>query len=231
MGSSAYWARPRASRLATWLGTPWAATLRRHALVGTIGVLATLAFQALFADLPPERAWNRALADASLLLFAATMLGGAVLRLWDLRPLFDVRRELGVWAAVLATAHVAVVAGPLARFDAAALARDAGYAMGNLVGAVALLYTLLLAATSNDLAQRRLGSSWTHLQRGAVTCYVLVGLHTAYFLFLHPWVGAEAAYAPTWMRMPFLMGAALVLALRTAAFWKTAARVVKRTGE
>lgn len=222
------WSRPRQNRLGALLASPWGGVLRRHGVVAALALILTAAFQHALADLPSERAWNRAWADASLVLFALTMVAGAVLRLLDWRLLFDLRRELGIWAALLAGAHVYVVLGPWLRFDLAGLAGDAAFAMGNLVGIVALAYTLLLAVTSNDYAQRRLGSSWTHVQRGAVTCYVLVMLHTAYFLFLQPWSDAESGHASEALRAPFLVGVVTLVALRTAAFWKTAAHHARR---
>lgn len=222
------WSRPRFGRLAAVAASPWWGVVRRHAVVGVLAVLLTFAFHHAFSDLPSARAWNRAYADASLVLFALTMAAGAIIRLTNGRLLFDLRRELGIWAALLAFAHVYVVVGPWLRFDVAALAGGAGFAMGNLVGFVALVYTLLLAVTSNDYAQRRLGSSWTYVQRGAITCYVLVALHTAYFLFIHPWTGAGDVPASSGLRTPFLVGVALLLALRIAAFLKTALVNIRR---
>ena len=227
MRSSAHWERPSGAR--TWWATSRRAeVIRRHLGVGALALLATLAFQFAFAEMPPERAWNRALADAALVLFGLTMASGALVRLRGGHLLFSVRRELGLWSAILAGGHVLVVALVWLDVRSGDLVRDAGYAMGNLVGVVALAYTLLLAVTSNDYAQRRLGASWTHLQRAAITCYVLVALHSAYFLFLEAG-GAGPLAPPRWLRLGFLAGVAALVALRTAAFLVTAARVLRRT--
>jgi DMSO/TMAO reductase YedYZ heme-binding membrane subunit len=52
----------------------------------------------------------------------------------------------------------------------------------NWVGLVALAYALVLAATSNDFSQRRLGRGWKFLQRQTYTLFVLAWLHTAGWL-------------------------------------------------
>ncbi len=52
---------------------------------------------------------------------------------------------------------------------------------------MALGYALVLAATSNDFSQRRLGRGWRFLQRQAYTLFVLSWLHTAgWLLFSYP---------------------------------------------
>lgn len=180
----------------------------------------------------PPRHWNPVLGRASLALLAITLVIGPLVRLqpglaWVLR----VRRELGAWSAILAIAHVVFVLDEYAgwtlaslweRFDGTAFSADAGLAMANLVGTVALGYGLVLLATSNDLAQRWLGPRWKRLQRTATTLFALAVIHTVFFLFLDTFPrggfrGLGGPYAG--FRWVLIGLVAMVVVIRTVAFW------------
>ncbi len=67
------------------------------------------------------------------------------------------------------------------------LVGESHWSAANWAGLVALAYALVLAATSNDFLQRRLGRGWKFLQRQAYTLFVLVWLHAAgWLLFSYP---------------------------------------------
>src|SRR5687768_5289274 len=98
-----------AYRTVAWLDAPWRFTLRKHAVVAALALLLVAGFQYAFAGLPPARAWNRALADAALVLLFLTMAAGPLARLAKATLLVRFRRELGIWTAVLAAGHVHLV--------------------------------------------------------------------------------------------------------------------------
>jgi DMSO/TMAO reductase YedYZ heme-binding membrane subunit len=59
-----------------------------------------------------------------------------------------------------------------------------GFALANWVGAVALLYAVVLALTANDFAQHLLGRGWKLLQQQSYTLYVLTVLHAVVFTYV-----------------------------------------------
>jgi hypothetical protein len=100
-----------------------------------------------------------------------------------------------------------------------------------LMGIVALFWGLVLAATSSDFAMAALGGrAWKHVQQYSYVVFCLVGLHGAYFLFLHydlslrGLVFQKAVPEPNWFRFWFVGAAGLVMALQTAAFFTTMVR-------
>ena len=194
----------------------------------------TLAIVALFWLSRPGwhwmHAWNRAFADASLVLLFATLAIGPAARLWPSgRRWLRWRRELGIWTVIAAFGHVVIVLAGWAEWDPSRLfysfnlfkrdwALDQGFALGNLLGIVALAYGVVQLATSNDLSIRILGSpGWKWVQQGAYVLYALVALHTAYFLFFHFISFHRPVPPPNWLQVPFLILVAAPFALQTAA--------------
>lgn len=222
-------------------GASWAATVGRHAVIGSVTLLLVTAFQSSRSEWHPMHAWNRAFADASLVLLVIVLAAGPLARLTDAAgPLVRARRELGVWTVLAAAAHVWIVfdqwvEGDVARFwqgpGPAGLVFDPGFAAGNLVGLAALVYGVVLLATSNDWAQRFLGGAgWKFVQQRSTTYFVLVALHTAYFLFLHfEFTFHRPVPAPNWFRTPFLLLIGALLLLQTVAFAVTVRRERQRT--
>ena len=100
-----------------------------------------------------------------------------------------------------------------------------GFALANVVGVAALLYGFVLAATSNDFSQRKLGTSvWKYIQQGAYVLWWLVVLHTAYFLFFHFLDFHRQTPEPNWAQWPFVILVGVVLALQlagTLVTWRT----------
>ena len=105
---------------------------------------------------------------------------------------------------------------------------EPGFGLANIVGVVALLWSLVLMATSSDLAIRRLGgSSWKWLHGAANTVFYLVALHTAYFLFIHFEQTFHREPPPlNWFRLPFLILTVVLMVLQFLAF-----RVESRRGQ
>lgn len=179
------------------------------------------------------RLW-RAVGDAAFVLLAAALALGPVAKLSvSAARLLPWRRQLGVWAAVVATLHALLVISGWARWDLGRLfgfeyipqlgyvARwEPGFGLANLIGLVALGWLLVLAATSTDRALRGLGpAAWKWLQSGAYTVFHLSVLHSAYFLFLHYTLSFHKnAPEPNWFRLPLVVLGATVLVLQAVAF-------------
>jgi len=185
------------------------------------------------------RLW-KAVGDTAYVLLLATMAVGPLARLTPVaRAWIRWRRQLGIWFALTATLHGVLVLNGWARWGlrrflgyefVPQLGREVrlepGFGLANLVGAVALVLGLLLAATSSDRALRALGRpAWTWLHRLAQTVLILSLLHGAYFLFIH-YTESFHKVPPglDWFRVPFLLAGLSVVALEIVAFGRTAAQ-------
>lgn len=193
-------------------------------------------FALLRPEWSPMHRWNRAFADASLVAIAAVMLLGPVSRLW--RPAARAltwRRELGVWGFLAGLVHAGFILFGWVQLEWQRLFGfefhpqlqqyvmfDKGFAFGNLIGMLALVYGLVLALTSNDASQRWLGMPiWKYIQQGAYILWAMIVAHTAYFLYLHFLDFHRATPAPNLLQWPFAILVLLVLAVQTSASWRT----------
>ena len=211
--------------------------LARHASAAFIAVASFGVFWASRPQWDWEMRLWKAVGDAALVLLLLTMAIGPLARLW--RPAarsLTFRRELGIWFAVVATVHTVLVLNGWARWSVAQLlgfefvpqlgrtARmEPGFGLANLIGLVALIWALALAATSSDWALRRLGpSAWKWLHNAAHVIFWLTTLHVAYFLFLHYTMSFhKQPPPPDWFRAPFLVLASGIVLLQVAAFTVT----------
>ena len=172
----------------------------RHVAVGMLAAV----FVGLFWASRPEwdgemRLW-KAVGDAAFLLLLVTLSLGPLSRV--ARPVTRAlawRRQFGIWFALVAGLHGVLVVHGWARWSlrrflgyeiVPQLGREArlepGFGLANLIGLTALVFALVLAATSSDLALRRLGASaWKWLHHSALFIFYLSLLHAGYFLFLH----------------------------------------------
>lgn len=174
----------------------WQRRLARHA---ALAILSGAVIAAVYAAVPAAfvlRKWNLATAYAGLLLGAATLLVGPwnVLRARPNPVSQDLRRDLGIWAALVGLAHTAVglqvhmqgrwlqyFLWPPNRPHRLPIRTDA-FGVANFTGLGATVVLLLLLALSNDLALRRLGTRrWKALQRGNYAGFVLVAVHAAVY--------------------------------------------------
>jgi methionine sulfoxide reductase heme-binding subunit len=150
--------------------------------------LTTLAITALFWELFAVRQdvishLSIATAYPALLLTVAALLLGPwnVLRGHNNPVSFDLRRDLGIWAGIMALLHTGVGLNVHLRgrpwlyfVDQHNRVRHDLFGFGNDTGLIAAFLFLLLLAISNDLSLRRLGTrKWKSLQRWT---YLAVGL-------------------------------------------------------
>jgi sulfoxide reductase heme-binding subunit YedZ len=98
---------------------------------------------------------------------------------------FDLRRDVGIWAGIMALLHTGVGLNVHLRgrmwlyfVDEHHRVRHDWFGFGNDTGLVAALIFLLLLALSNDLSLRSLGTRrWKSLQRWTYAAVVLTILH------------------------------------------------------
>lgn len=210
----------------------------RHISVVAVAAALLFAFASVHAEWSPMHRWNRAFGDASLVLIALSMGLGPLARL--ARPtvrLLKFRRELGIYGCLLAIVHTAVILVGWVQWDLMRLfgfewhpdlqeyvMLQHGFGLANGIGLAALLLACILALTSNDLSQRRLGvSAWKFLQMGVLPIWWLTVAHVAYFLFLHFMSFHRATPEPNPLQIWLVGLVVLVLGLRAAAYFRTVA--------
>jgi sulfoxide reductase heme-binding subunit YedZ len=165
----------------------------RHHLV--FGAASIVLIAAIAIGLPSGRAvWRLSMATAytGLVLLALTLILGPLNVLRNRRnPVStDLRRDIGIWAAIVGLAHV--VAGSQVHLAGKAwryvLERSGGtgpwvprvdlFGFANDTGLLAALVLVLLVALSNDRALRVLGRRrWKALQRSNYVLFGLVAVH------------------------------------------------------
>ncbi len=207
----------------------------RHLAVILLAVAGTWGFLELRAQWSDMHRWNRALADVSLLMIAAAMAIGPLARLSSkLRPLLPWRRELGIYGVILFLVHTVIILAGWVEWDFLRLFGyeihpsgvyvmfQKGFAIGNIIGIIGIAYGAVLALSSSDWCQRLLGGpTWKFLQQGAYVLWMLIVVHTAYFLYIHFQDFHRQTPEPNIMQMPFALLVGLVTTLQLAAFVKT----------
>lgn len=185
------------------------------------------------------RLW-KAVGDAAFVLLLITLSLGPLARIAS--PAWRVlawRRQFGIWFALAASVHGVLVVHGWARWSlrrflgyevVPQLGREVrlepGFGLANLIGLAALLFTLVLGATSSDWALRRMGApAWKWLHHSALFVFYMTLLHAGYFLFIHYTVSFHKQVPPPdWFRIPFVVFGAALLALQGCAFVKSAGR-------
>ncbi len=211
-------------------------TMVRHAVVVALGAMLVLGFSMVHGGWSPMHRWNRAFADASLVLVAMSVGLGPLTRFLRRATLIlPLRREFGIHGCLLALVHTAVILVGWVEWDLMRLFGfewhpelrvyvmvQNGFALANAIGLAALVLTILLAATSSDMAMRRLGvSGWKFLQMGILPLWWLTVAHVAYFLFAHFLSFHRAVPDPNPLQ-PWFVGLVLVVfSLRGAAYLRT----------
>jgi methionine sulfoxide reductase heme-binding subunit len=145
-----------------------------------------------YALLPPPDVRHRAsLASGYLAVIYLTIsLALGPYRVWRKLPnpvSFDLRRDIGIWAALLATLHTAVgltvhLRGRMWMYFLESLrpvrAQLSLFGLANYLGVVATLLFLVLLLISNDFSLRTLGKArWKSIQRWSYIAAGLTVLH------------------------------------------------------
>jgi sulfoxide reductase heme-binding subunit YedZ len=194
----------------------WRRRLTRHALLA----LASLAVTAVAGMLPADGILvfrlSMGTAYAGLALIAASLLVGPwnVLKRNPNPVSSDVRRDIGIWAAILSLAHVTFglqvhLPGRMLQYflwapqdNRPIPARYDAWGATNWAGIAAMLVLLVLFAISNDAALRRLGTArWKWLQRWNYVAFGLIAVHGAIYQLLErrtvPWIVVYGAMIVT----------------------------------
>ena len=219
----------------------------RHAVTVAATALLLLGFWFSRMEWSPDMRLWRAVGDvAAVLLFASLALGPATRLFRPLGRLLPWRRQIGIWAGLAALVHGLLVIDGWARWSlqrflgyefipqlGREVRLESGFGLANLVGVVALVWMLVLLATSSDRAVRFLGQgAWKWLHTGAYVVFYLVVLHSAYFLFMHYTLSFHREPAPeNWFRFPLVLLGLTVVALQAAAFAQTVRRRRSRAAE
>lgn len=207
----------------------------RHLVVIFLGAIGVYVFLESRAQWSEMHRWNRAIGDVSLVMIAVSMAIGPLSRLFrTFAPYLPYRREFGIWGAVLAIVHTIIILAGWVEWDLIRLfgfefhpdgyyvMAKHGLGLANAIGIVAAFYGLILAVTSSDFSQRLLGGPvWKYLQQSSYVLWMLIVLHTGYFLFLNFLDFHRPTPEPNWAQTPFLGLIAVVFLLQTAAFVKT----------
>ena len=207
----------------------------RHLVVIILAVAGTWGFLESRAEWSDMHRWNRAIGDMSFLLIAFSMAIGPLSRLVSrLKALVPWRRELGIYGVILATVHTIIILAGWIEWDLVRIFGfqlhpsgiyvmvQHGFGLANVIGLVALFYGIVLALSSSNWSQRLLGGSvWKFLQQGAYVLWMLIIVHTAYFLFLHFLDFHRSVPEPNWLQIPFSVLVSSVVSLQIAAFIKT----------
>lgn len=209
---------------------------QRHLTVIFISVLGSALLLYSRSEWSAMHRWNRAIGDMSLVLLAFTMMIGPMSRLWRrFSRIIPYRRELGIYAVLLALLHTTIILFGWVSLDLMRLfgfefhpnlqqyvMLNHGFALANVIGILALLYGFVLMLTSNNLSLRWLGNNvWKYIQQGTYVLWWLSVVHTAYFLFVHFLDFHRQTPEPNWARWPFVALVSGVVALQIAASAKT----------
>lgn len=208
----------------------------RHLVVILMAALGTYVFLESRATWSEMHRWNRAVGDMSLVLIAMSMLIGPCARFThNLRAAIPWRRELGIHGVLLAVVHTIIILAGWVNWDFARLFGyelhpvtnsyvmfQHGFGLANVIGIVALIYGIVLALASSNWSQRLLGGSvWKFLQQSAYVMWMLIVIHTAYFMYLHFQDFHKTVPDPNWLQIPFGILVGLVTLVQFGAFLKT----------
>ncbi len=207
----------------------------RHLIVLVVAVIGTYLFLESRAQWSEMHRWNRAIGDMSLVMIAVSMSIGPLARLMPrLRTAIPWRRELGIYGVILAFIHTIIILAGWVEWDLVRIfgyqlhpegfyvMLQHGFGLGNVIGLIALFYGLVLALSSSDWCQRKLGGNvWKFLQQSSYVLWMLIVVHTAYFLYLHFQDYHRSVPEPNWAQIPFAVLVSVVIVLQLAAFMKT----------
>ncbi len=187
----------------------WRGRIMRHAALAGIAVACSAAAYLLTPPPDVRHRLSMGTAYAALLFLAATLWLGPwhVLRRKPNPVSFDLRRDIGIWAGVLALVHTGVgltvhLRGRMWMYFFKGLhplrVQNTLLGFANYTGLCAALLFVMLLAISNDLSLRRLGKNrWKSLQQWTYGAAALTIAHGIAFQAIEKrglaWVLASAA--------------------------------------
>jgi len=182
----------------------WIQRSKRHLLLATVAVaIAALAYA---ATPPPDVRHRLSMATAyGALAFLAVSLWLGPWNVLRRRPnpiSFDLRRDVGIWAGIIAIVHTAIgltvhLRGRMWMYFFKAIhplkLQNSQFGFANFTGLAAALFFLMLLAISNDLSLRTLGTlRWKSLQRWTYAAFALTVAHGIAYQLIEkrqlPWV-------------------------------------------
>jgi methionine sulfoxide reductase heme-binding subunit len=197
--------------------------VRNHAALGAASLGTTWAVFAATQSTDPVFRASIATAYVALGLFIITVAFGpyAALRGRRYPVSTDIRRDFGIWSALVGIVHVIVglqvhLRGKMWEYfvrpvKGALLPRTDAFGAANYTGLAAGLILVVLLATSNDVSLRRLGAGpWRSLHALVAWCLVLTLIHAVTYQFIEK------------RRWETVL---LLLALSVAASWLRIARI------
>ncbi len=207
----------------------------RHLITLILAGIGTYAFLASRTEWSAMHRWNRAVGDMSLVLIALSMAFGPLSRLVPkIRGILVWRREFGIYGVLLAIVHLIIILAGWVKWDLIQIfgyqlhpagfyvMTQQGFGLANVIGLIAVVYGIVLATTSSNWSQRVLGGPvWKFLQQSSYVLWMLIVVHTAYFLYLHFQDYHKAVPDPNWAQWPFALLVAAVILLQIGAFVKT----------
>lgn len=192
----------------------------KHVAIGLVSFAVVLAFVYGLGI-----AWSTSFARVSFLLLVITLLIGPIIRLRlfhtstsALQAPLSWRGELGIWFFITALCHALFAMNrPFIGWSLLASlgggVNGGGFGLANLLGHIALLLSLVLAATSFNGVIKWLGlESWKWLQNFTYVVFYLVLGHLLYFQFF------SSRADPDWFGYLSLGLVLLVVILEAVAF-------------
>lgn len=198
---------------------------------------------------PDMRLW-KAFGGATFALLWFVIFIGPAAKLW--RPLVRLtsfRREFGIWFTLIGLLHGYLILDGWVRWSVweffgyqyvteldQYLRFEPGFGLANLMGLTALIFALILAATSSDRAVSLLGvSSWKWLHMFAYVIFYLAALHVIYYAFIHYspspariLMGQPTNYPDNPLRFYYLTAFLSVFVVQIGAFIKIVIRQRKK---
>lgn len=198
-------------------------TLTQHLAVGAFTLLLAFGFHYLMGV-----RWSTTFARVSFILLFLTLVIGPATKLKKpsrsfspLRLPWSWRSELGIWFTIASIAHFYFVMEGRPQWSLVKAlgggVGGGGYGLSNFLGLVALVWSVILTATSFGKVIKALGvESWRWLHSFTYVVFYLVSAHLIYFQFFSTYGGGPDRFGYVSLAM---MG--VVTGLQAAAFLKT----------
>tara|TARA_B100000508_G_scaffold60333_1_gene47024 strand:+ start:80515 stop:81228 length:714 start_codon:yes stop_codon:yes gene_type:complete len=217
--------------------------LLRHLAMAIVGGLLVYLVWSLNGTWSPDMRLWKAFGGASFfLLWFAVVIGPLAKLLPSFNLMLSYRREAGVWFFIIALVHGYLILDGWVRWNVweffgyqyfteveMYLRVEPGFGLASLLGLVALMFALALAATSFDWAVNLLGiTSWKWLHMFAYVVFYLAAMHVVYFAFIHYTpsfnrlaMGLPTDYPDNPLKYYYLNALLSVFVLQTSAFIAT----------